>query len=308
MIDVKLQESQVVIFDHHLPEEYNSEKIIQINPLLQDIDGSRDVAASGVCYLFAKETDTRNLDSSILGVLGAIGDQQDKGEGKSLTGLNLLIEKDAIDQKQLKKRVDLLFYGYETRPIARALAYTTSPFIPGLSGREDKCIGFLNNIGVDLKQNGRWRALRDLSEEEKQSIFSALSKHMISEGVESSSIHNLIGNVYTLTNEEDWTPLRDVREFSSLLNACARMDNPSLGISICLGDRGNLLRESEKTMEKYRNMIVSCLQCVSTDDRVHELKNIYLIKGEGKIRDSLLSASLREFFSIKAYSKTQNRS
>ena len=288
MIDSKLEESEVVVFDHHLPEMYQSEKIIHINPLLHGVDGSKDIAASGVCYLFAKEITKGNLDLSPLGVLGAIGDQQDKGERNSLTGLNVLIEKDAIEQKHLEKRVDLIFYGYETRPVARALAYTTDPYIPGLSGREDNCIGFLNNIGVNLKERSRWRALRDLRDEEKQAIFSALSKHMISEGVDSSSIHKLIGNIYTLTNEKDWTPFRDGREFSSLLNACARMGNSGLGLSICLGDRGNAILESEKTMENYRNLIVSSLQCVNEENRVHELENIYLIKGENKIKETLI--------------------
>jgi RecJ-like exonuclease len=288
IIDEKLPHSEVVILDHHLPEEHQSDNIIQINPMLHNIDGSREIAASGVCYMFAKETDERNIDLSILGIVGALGDQQDKGDRNSLIGLNKLIEKDSIDQNLLKKRVDILLYGYETRPIARALAYTTNPFIPGLSGREDQCVAFLNDLGISLKQNSRWRALRDLSEEEKQSIFSALSNHLLSEDVKASSIHNLAGTIYTLKKEKDWTSLRDGREFSSLLNACARMKNPSLGISICLGDRGNALREAEEIMEQYRKKIASHLQYVNNEKIVHELENIYLIKGENLIEDTLI--------------------
>jgi RecJ-like exonuclease len=63
----------------------------------------------------------------------------------------------------------IIFYGRETRPVHKAIAYTTSPFIPGLSGEEDECLGFLVNLGIRLKENDRWRSISDLSAEEKHS-------------------------------------------------------------------------------------------------------------------------------------------
>ena len=73
-------------------------RVVQVNPLLHGIDGSRDIAASGVSYLFARTLDAKNVDLSPLGLVGALGDQQDKGEKKSLKGVNTLIEEEAISR------------------------------------------------------------------------------------------------------------------------------------------------------------------------------------------------------------------
>ncbi len=190
-----------IILDHHMPIGDSTSRIVQVNPLLHGIDGSRDIAASGVSYFFAKTLDANNVDLSPLGLVGALGDQQDKGEKKSLKGINTLIEDEATAAGLLSKDVDLIFYGHETRPIARAIANTTTPFIPGLSGREDSCVAFLDHIGIPLKTGNRMRSLSDLDEDEKQKLFSALSSHMVAQGCDAKTIHNLIGTIYTFKKE-----------------------------------------------------------------------------------------------------------
>jgi RecJ-like exonuclease len=92
MVGKALPDVETIIFDHHMPVGSLPSSVIQVNPLLYGIDGSRDIAASGVCYLFAKTLDPRNVDLAPLGLVGALGDQQDKGEKKSLRGMNTLIE------------------------------------------------------------------------------------------------------------------------------------------------------------------------------------------------------------------------
>jgi RecJ-like exonuclease len=288
LIDNILEDSLVIILDHHLPEDYTVDRVIQVNPVINGLDGARDIASSGICYLLAKEMEENNTDLSMLGLIGALGDQQDKGEGNSLTGLNQIIEKDAIEGDLLKKHRDLIFYGYETRPIAKALAYTTNPFIPGLSGREDNTVAFLKKLRINLKEEGKWRTLRDLSEEEKQHLFSSLSNHMISEGLDSEAIHQLIGTIYTLKREEPWTPLRDGREYSSLLNACARMGRPGLGLCICLGDRDLSLKEAEDILMEYRRRIGMYISWVESEDRIEELDQIYILRGEDHIPDTMI--------------------
>ena len=68
----------VIVLDHHLSMEHKSENIVHINPMLHEIDGAREIAASGVCYFLAKALDPENIDLACLGLLGALGDQQDK--------------------------------------------------------------------------------------------------------------------------------------------------------------------------------------------------------------------------------------
>ena len=288
LIGKALPDIDVVIIDHHMPIGDTPSQVTQVNPLFHGIDGSREIAASGVCYLLAKTIDPRNEDLATLGLVGALGDQQDKGEKKSLKGLNTLIEEEAIARGLLLKNIDLIFYGHETRPIARAIANTTIPFIPGLSGREDNSVAFLNHIRIPLKTGDRMRSLSDLDDEEKRKLFSALSSHMVAQGCDTKAIHNLIGTVYTFRKEKATTPLRDGREYSSLLNACARMRRPSLGISICLGDRGEAMKEAELTVDEYRRRIGGYLDWVRTGDRLRELNSIYVLSAGNDIDENIV--------------------
>ena len=277
-----------IILDHHLPVGIAPEELVHVNPMLHGIDGARDIAASGISYTLAKRIDEANRDLSTLGIVGALGDQQDKGPKKTLTGLNTLIEREAEEAGLLQRRVDLIFYGYETRPVAKALAYTMSPFIPGFSGVEDRCVAFLNSIGVELKTGDRLKALRDLSDEEKRTIFSSLSSHMVSQGCDSKTVHDLIGTVYTFKAEEPSTPLRDGREYSSLLNACARMGRAGVGLSICLGDRGEAVKEAEATVDEYRRKIGGYLDWVRQGDHLREMDAIYVLRAGSEIDDTIV--------------------
>ena len=164
-------------------------------------------------------------------------------------GLNELILKDAVDAGLIKVEKDLTFFGRETRAIHRTLATTTNPFIPGLSGEEDKALAFLASLNINIKQGERWRALRDLNEEEKKRLCSALADYLLSKGLH-LEVSNLIGNIYVLTKEEPNTALRDAREFAVVLNSTGRMDRPSLGIAICMGDRGAALEEANNILDR----------------------------------------------------------
>ncbi len=58
----------------------------------------------------------------------------------------------------------------------------------------------------------------------------------------------MVGTVYTFINEPQGSPTRDAREFSPLLNACGRTGNPSIGISMGLGDRNTALTEANEVV------------------------------------------------------------
>jgi RecJ-like exonuclease len=278
----------IIILDHHLPMELDANNIVHINPMLYNIDGAKEIAASGISYFLAKYIDPKNVDLSWLGILGALGDQQDKGERKSLIGLNKIIEADAEKTHLLEKKVGLLFYGYETRPLGKAIAYTTIPYIPGLSGNESGCIALLKEIGIEILDGERLRALADLSNEEKTKLFSVLSNHMVSSGCNSNAIHQLIGTAYSFKLEDPRTPLRSGREFGSLLNACGRMGKQGIGLSVVMGDRGESIREAQNTLDEYRRAIGQALDWVQMNNKVEEKENIYVIKAEDQINDTVI--------------------
>ena len=102
-------------------------------------------------------------------------------------------------------------------------------------------------------------------------------------------VENLIGYIYVLTKEEPNTALRDAREFAVLLNSTGRMDRPSLGIAICMGDRKAALEEANKILEDYRKNINKYLSWVTEKpERMRELDSIYVIYGESFINEKII--------------------
>ena len=289
LLGEKLPGFKTIILDHHqITGNADNENVVQVNPHLHDIDGATDVSGSGVAYFVAKALDPDNVDMAPVAIVGALGDMQDKNEDRRLHGLNELIVNDALSTKLIIVEKDLTFFGRETRPIHKALAATTNPFIPGLSGEEDKSLAFLASLDIKPKEGERWRALRDLTQDEKKRLSSALADHLISKGLH-SEVENLIGNVYVLTQEEPWTPLRDAREFALVLNSTGRLDRPSLGIALCMGDRGLALEEANKVLEEYRRNISKYLSWVmERPERKREFENIYVVYGENSVNEKII--------------------
>lgn len=289
-VNGSLSDFDAVILDHHQIIGEETDKIVHVNPHLHGLDGARDISGSGVAYFVAKNMDKANVDLAPIAVVGALGDLQDKYDQRRLGGVNARIVEDATSAGLLTVEKDLIFFGRETRPIHRTLASTTNPFIPGLSGEEDKSLAFLASLGIKARDGEKWRALRDLSDEEKKRLCSALAEYLMSKGLH-YEVTNLIGNVYILNCEEPWTPLRDAREFAVLLNATGRMERPSLGVAVCMGDRSSALEESNKVLEDYRRAINKYLGWVAEKpERMKEFENIYVVYGENFINDKIVGA------------------
>ncbi len=289
LLNEKVPDFRIVILDHHqIAGTLDSENIVQVNPHVYGIDGATDISGSGVAYLTARALDPKNVDLAPIALVGALGDMQDRTEQRELRGLNQIIVKDAVESGLVKVEKDLTFFGRETRPIHKTLATTTNPFIPGLSGEEDKSLAFLASLNIKIRNGEKWRALRDLSEEEKKRLCTGLAEHLLSKGLH-LEVANLIGNIYVLTREEPWTALRDAREFAVVLNSAGRMDRPSLGIAICMGDRGAALEEANMILEDYRKNINKYLSWVmEKPERMREHDNIYVIYGENFINEKIV--------------------
>jgi RecJ-like exonuclease len=286
----KLPDFKIVILDHHQIIGKESDNIVHVNPHLHGVDGARDISGSGVAYFVAKALDKVNVDLSPVAVVGALGDLQDKYDQRMLKGLNEKIVEDATNSGLLTVDKDLVFFGRETRPIIRALASTTNPFIPDISGDENKSLAFLKSLSIEPKVGDKWRALRDLSEEEKKRLCSKLADHLVSKGLH-YEVSSLIGHVYILCSEEPWTPLRDAREFAVLLNATGRMDKAGLGVAVCMGDRGPALEAANRVLEDYRRTINKYLGWVmEKPERMKEFENIYVVYGEDFIDDKMVGA------------------
>jgi single-stranded-DNA-specific exonuclease len=285
-----LRTREIVIADHHQPLG-DPTGIHHFNTHVMGFNGSEEISGAGTTYLLAKALDSRNVDLSTMAIVGALGDQQDKGEKRGFKGLNSEILKDAMDSNLLEVKQDLIFFGRQTRPIHRAIASTTDPFLPGLSGEEDRCLALLDAAGVSTKTDDKWRTIADLSLEEKQRIVERIIAHMVSLNLKGETVLNLVGSVYTLLREDPGTPLRDGREFATLLNSCGRMDRAGLGIAIGVGDRGESYKAAQDVYLEYKATLSKYMNWVATSPgATRRGRHLVMVNGKGVIDENMTGA------------------
>jgi len=278
----------IIILDHHQPVECEHE-LIHVNPHNVGIDGSREISSSGVAYLFAKEMNRENQELAGIAIVGAIGDMQDStGE---LIGLNKIIQKDGEEAKVLRVEKDLRLYGRQTRPLFKAIEYTTEPFIPGLSGSESASLQFLSDLDIPIKKNDEFTKLADLSEEEKKRLTTALILRMIEHRIPPKIAESIVGDVFTLIKEDKRTPLRDAKEYATLLNACGKYEKNGLGIAVVLGDRDQAYKEALEMLKDHKSYICSCYRWVSENmSKIKDEEVVYSFHAKDEINDSVLGA------------------
>ncbi len=285
-LDQALGEEWIVL-DHHQISETEHENPRVINAWKYGIDGGTEICAGGMAYLAAKSLDEKNSDLSSVAVVAALGDRHDQGERKSLTGKNFEIANTAKELGLLDIDLDLLLVGRETRPLPDALAFTSQPFIEGLTWNRDTCLSLLNSSGIQLKDGGRWRVPAELSEDEKRKVIEEITK--FTSGKNATDIMSeLIGYTYTFPREDRRSFLRDGREFSTMLNSCGRISKSGVGIAICMGDRNKILREGETILSEYRKLIREYMNVLTNERwRISESETCVMVNGEGIVPETM---------------------
>ena len=272
---------QPIIADHHQPADADTE--FHLNPLLEGLDGASELSGAGASYLLARAlaetaptdggTGTEstvaggtaaadNRDLAGLAVVGAVGDMQ--AVGGELVGANRNIVEEGVAAGVLAEGTDLAFYGKQTRPLPKLLEYASEVRIPGISNDEAGAISFLDGLDVDLREDGDWRRWVDLSDDEQQTVASALVQHALKRGVPANKVDQLVGTTYTLEAEPPGTELRDASEFSTLLNATARYERADVGLGVCLGDREGALDRARRLLQNHRRNLSDGLQQVKS--------------------------------------------
>lgn len=289
-IQKALGENHLIIDHHQLPEsEMENDRVL--NAWKYGIDGGKEVSAGGMAYMVASTLDSRNRDLSSLAVVAAVADRQDQGEKKSLIGLNTEVADVAKSLGLVSIDLDLMLIGRETRPVHESLAYTSFPYIDGLTWNADSCLSLLNMAGIKLKDDGRWRVLAELSEDEKSKMLEAIAKFVSHASRSSDVIDDLVGYIYTLLREDKRSMLRDAREFSTILNACGRIRKAGVGVAICLGDRTSMLKQGESIVGEYRSALRNYISTIFSERwRLVDDGKTVLVNGEGLIAEDMLGA------------------
>lgn len=285
-LDEALGENWFILDHHEIPQdEHDNERVI--NAWKFGIDGGVEICAGGMAYLAAKSLDRQNSDLAAIAVVSALGDRQDQGEKKSFVGKNLEIVEEAKEQGLVQVDLDVLLVGRETRPLVDALAFTSHPFIEGLTWNRDASFSLLKSTGISLKDGGRLRTPSDLSEDEKRILVEAITKFSSNQNA-NQIMEELIGYTYTFPSEDRCHFLRDAREFSTMLNSCGRIGKSGVGIAVCMGDRNKMLKEGENILVEYRKMIRDFMNILSNERwRTSYSTNYLLVNGEGVIPETM---------------------
>ena len=274
-----------IITDHHsCPKD--SDFSYHLNPHLFNLDGTYDLSGAGATYLVTKQLDKKNMDLSSLAIVGACGDLQDRRFCR-LSGTNRDILKDGEEVNVLQNKVDIRYFGRETRPLVKLLVYSNDPFIPGLSKREDACIDFLQELGIRLKIGDNWRKWVDLDKDERRKIISKLAQILLTKGFGYKAVDRLIGETYILNREKPGTELHDAKEFATLLNSTARYGQPEVGLNVCLGDRDKEFKKALNLLSGHRLNLVEGLQ-FAKEEEIQKKTNLQYFHAKDGIRDTII--------------------
>jgi RecJ-like exonuclease len=263
---LKNKKTEVFVFDHHEITQEIPSNVFMVNP---QINKDEPISGAGICYLFAKALSQTNKDLANLAVIGMVGDALEKNLGRWYDE----IIKDA--DTQIKK--GLLLYP-SSRPIDKALEYASSPYIPGVTGSYKGVIELLREANIQ-KQDGKYKALYELSNEEMSALITAIL--LRSPGDRTSE--DLIGNLYLV---KFFNKLEDAREFSALINACSRMDRPDISLGFCLGNR-KYKEEAEKIYIDYKQHLVAALRFIEESEKISG-KNYTIINARNNIKDTII--------------------
>lgn len=281
-----LEDINAVITDHHECSK-DFDVNFNLNPHLFNYNGAYEISGAGVTYLVAKSIDKENIDLSPLAIVGACGDLQDRKYGK-LIGLNRdMILKDSKECGCIEDRIDIRYFGRETKPLPKLLQHANDPILPGLTGREEACIDFLQRIGVRLKNGDNWRRWIDLSKDERRLIVSSITKLLLSKGFGYEITKRLLGEVYILIDEIEGTEVHEAREFATLLNSTARYGMCDVGLKVCLGDRGEFLKKAQELLLGHKASIFEGIQFAKEEGIVRKEYLQFFHAGKG-IRDTII--------------------
>ena len=258
--------SDVIIADHHQVSDTEADSnVVHINPHLFDIDGSRDLSGAGSSYLAIRDLNKKHL--AYFALIGAFGDMQGQ---EGFTGVNKMIVDDAIESGALEIHDGLKIVSKSSEPIFKSLAYTFSPPLPGISGDLEGSQEFLEKMGLSYGIK-----FTDMEDEEKDLLKDALM----------NINPDIFGDCYTIAREVPL--LRDLEEYSYILDACGKNKKFGLGLSIALGERQNALDAAIDLQRKYRDQIVKGLEWVKREGAV-QLSHMQYLYSEDKVLKSVM--------------------
>jgi len=268
---------KIIIIDHHELENKIPNNITMLNPHL--IKDSENFCTAELTYLVSKEISEDNKNLAYLAILGMIGDIMEKKINKTRNQI--------IKDSNVKIKKGLLIYP-STRPLDKALEFSSRPFIPGVTGNSEGTFEILNEAGIE-KIEKKHKALIDLNEKEMKNLTTAIMLRL-----SSKEISEYIGNLYLI---KLFNKIEDAREISATINACSRMGESEIALLMCLGNN-QARKKADRIYIRYRQQIISGLKYIENNGNIHG-KEYVIINAKNNIKDTIIGtlASILSFSS-----------
>lgn len=254
----------VYILDHHEIKQDVPKNMNIINP---HMFSEEEISSAGISYLFSKAISKENKKLANLAIIGMVGDMLEQNLGK----LNNEILNDA---QEVKIKKGLLLFG-ATRPLSKALEFSSSMFIPGITGNHAGALGMLREINIDSR-----KTVFELDDDETSKLLTSILLRRANTGEHNTE--KIIGNLYLV---KFFDKLEDARELSSLINACSRLGYSGVALALCLGNK-KARKMAEKIYASYKQELIAGINFANNNKRIE--KGYLIIDAEDNIRDSII--------------------
>lgn len=260
----------VFIIDHHEIIQQVPQNVEIINPELHN--NKQKISSSGLTYLFCKEINNANKEFAKLAVLGMIGDCLENEIDK--------LNHDILKDGEVQKKRGLLIYP-STRPLNRALEFSSNPYIPGVTGDVNGVLELLRETGLNPTKQG-YPSLIQLTEEEMAKLVTAIMLRN-----PKANNKEIIGDIFLL---KIYNKLEDARELSAKINACSRLGESHIALQLCM-EVPNISKKAESIHVKYKQRIVSALKHATETEKI-EGNGFAIINAKNYIEDTIIGTTV----------------
>ena len=272
-------ENPVFIIDHHeIDSTKITEKIKIFNPHLFN---QENLCSAALCYFFSKAINEKNKDLARLAVIGMIGDRHEKELSKDYQEI-------INDAEEVEVRKNLLIFS-ATRPLRRSLEYSTSFYIPGVTGSQQGVLEILRENQISPE-----KTLCDLSEQESSKLVTSILIRRTTE----RNPEEILGNIYIM---KFFNRKEDGREISVLINACSRQGYSDIALSFCL-ETESYYEKAQDIYIRYRKDLIDGLRTAETIEKIKGSGFIILNAGE-QIKDAIIGTVCSMLTSSNVYER-----
>lgn len=252
-IDMLKDLENCFIIDHHKINSKENEKIegfINYRCFSDDFKTSSSIETYYFCSSILPEKEARELRK--IALIGFLGDYS----FENLSKFTNYFLKESKEEIKIKKGLKVFSY---SKPIHKALEFSNI-YLPEITGKKEKILALLKEIGIKIKEGERYKTLNDLSEEEISKLITSIA---IFKTLENKNVE-IIGNIYLV---KFFNVLEDAREIVTLINACGRLNKHYLAILFLL-EKEKSKKILDRIYFKYKYEIIKGLRLFEK-----ELKN-----------------------------------